>query len=307
MFNNANPEERRRLVDDNYKKANITITLLNGGSYEYLDVFEQMKKDIYESVDVIKQKYPDARVSITGIFALAMRTADYLTQNELQDFEIALVAISVILLAIFGSFRAGLIALIPNLIPSLLTFGLLGLLDIPLDFYLMMLAPIVIGISVDDTVTFISQYRLEVSKHGDVKKALQHTMKEDGQALVFTSMILGLGFGIMSIASTPGLSNMGIFGILAVFSGLLNDLFLLPAAIMVFNLDFQKRESKLEQFKGAAIGGVVWAMFVVMLWANRNWDFGSKSFFGLIAAGVLVIFTAFLIRRAVITPSVEGE
>lgn len=248
LFNNSSPEQRRRLVDDNYQKANISVTLHNFGSYEYNRVFDQMEMDITESLNTIKDKYPDAQLTITGIFAMAMRTSDSLVNNELQSFGTALLAISIILLVIFGSFRAGLISLIPNLIPSFLTFGLLGLLDVPLDFYTMMLAPIIIGISVDDTVHFITQYRTDVVKDGNIKRALKHTMIECGQAITFTTLILGLGFGIMSIASTTGLANMGKFGVLAIFSGFVCEMFLTPSLILLFNLTFHKKAGKqLEQ------------------------------------------------------------
>ncbi|NVO09898.1 MAG: MMPL family transporter [Bacteroidales bacterium] len=244
MFNNANPVDRKRMVDDNYRKANINISLHDFGSYEYNIVFQEMQKDISEMTDALKSKYPEAQVSITGIFALAMKNADYLTTNEVQSFGIALIAICIIILVVFGSLRVGAAALLPNLLPSIITFSLLGLLKIPLDFYTMMLAPIIIGISVDDTVTFITQYRQEVMIVKDIKKALRHTMKEAGQALVFTSLVLGLGFGVMSIASAAGTANMGKYGFLAVFVGLLCDLFLLPAIIIVFKLSFNAKKAK---------------------------------------------------------------
>jgi len=244
LFNNADPEQRRKLVDDNYQKANITISLHNYGSYEYTRVFDQMIKDVQEAENKIKEKYPDAFISITGAFVLAMKTADYLTKNEFESFILALAVISIILLVVFGSLRAGLIAIIPNLIPSILAFGLMGLLDIPLDFFTMMLAPVIIGISVDDTTTFISYYRFEVAKDGDIKRALTSTLKEAGQAILFTTFVLGFGFGVMSFASSAAIANVGKFGSLAIFSGLVNDLFLTPALIMVFNLTFQKKKEK---------------------------------------------------------------
>lgn len=238
MFNNASPEDRKRLVGDNYQKANIKISLHNYGSYEYSRVFEDMKSDISEMVNTLKSDYSEASVSITGIFALAMQTADYLTTNEVQSFGIAFVAICIILLLVFGSAKVGAAAMLPNLLPAILTFGLLGIVGIPLDFYTMMLAPIIIGISVDDTVTFITQYRHEVLKDGNIKRALRDTMKEAGQALIFTSLVLGLGFGIMSVAAAAGTSNMGKFGFIAIMAGLMCDLFFLPSLILMFKLSF---------------------------------------------------------------------
>lgn len=241
LFNNANPSDRKRLVDDYYRKANISISLHNAGSYEYNKVFEDMQTDIHNVVDKIKQKYPDAKVSITGIFALMMKVSDYLTVASLKTFATALVVITMILLLVFGSLRAGVISIIPNLSPPILVFGLLGLFGIPLDFNTMMLAPIIIGITVDDTIHFLSHYRHLVQVDGDIKSALIHTLKESGQGIVFTSLILGLGFGIMSVASASGTHNMGKFGAIAIFSGLINDLFLLPALILVFKLRFKKK------------------------------------------------------------------
>jgi predicted RND superfamily exporter protein len=243
LFNNANPSERQRLVDDSYSKANIKVSLHSYGSYEYYEVFQQMRADIDGMMAELKTSYPKTEVSITGIFVLGMQVAQYLTENQVITFGIALIVVSVILLLVFGSFKVGLIALIPNLIPALLTLGLLGITGVSLDFYTMMLAPIIIGISVDDTVHFISNYQLQLEKDGDVNAALRRTMAESGPGVVFTTLILSLGFGIMAIASAAGTSNMGKFGALAIFMGLLNDLFLLPALLLALKPKFKKKEA----------------------------------------------------------------
>ncbi len=247
LFNNANPSERQRLVDDSYRKANIKISLHSHGSYEYYEVFQQMRADIDGMMAELKTKYPRTEVSITGIFALAMQASQYLTENEAITFGIALAVVTVILLLVFGSFKVGMIALVPNLIPALLTLGLLGITGVPLDFFTMMLAPIIIGISIDDTVHFISNYQLQVAKDGDVNAALRRTMAETGPGVVFTSLILGLGFGIMAIASAAGTSNMGKFGAMAIFMGLLNDLFLLPALLLTFKPKFKKVQTQIQE------------------------------------------------------------
>lgn len=239
LFNSADPNERQRLVDDNYRNANIRVALHSYGSYEYYAVFNDMRADIDEMMAGLKVKYPQAEVSITGVFALAMQAAQYLTENQAITFGIAIAVVSMILLLVFGSVKIGMIALIPNLIPALLTLGLLGLTGVTLDFYTMMLAPIIIGISIDDTVHFISQYQRQFEQDRDVSAALRRTMAESGQSVVLTSLILGLGFGIMALAESAGTSNMGKFGALAIFAGLLNDLLLLPALLLTFKDKFK--------------------------------------------------------------------
>jgi predicted RND superfamily exporter protein len=238
LFNQSNPDDRRKLVSDNYDRSHISVRLYNAGSFEYARTWNAVRQDIDQAVAGLKQTYPEAKVSITGLLALLMSGADYLTNSELQSFGLALVLISVILLMMFGSLKAGVIALVPNLIPAILAYGLLGLLDWPLDITTMMIAPIIIGIAVDDTVHFVTRYRNEVMADGDIRRALQVTIDDAGQAIVFTTLILGLGFGIMSFASSSGVASLGIFGGLAILVGVLNDLFLLPALILTFRVRF---------------------------------------------------------------------
>jgi hypothetical protein len=248
LFNQSNPEDRRKLVSDNYDKSHISVRLLNRGSHEYAQTWDAMRVDIDAAVQTLKQKYPNTQVSITGMLALLMQGANYMAHSELASFGLALLFVSALLLALFGSLKAGAIALIPNLIPAMLGYGALGIMGVPLDITTLMIAPIIIGIAVDDTVHFLTRYRNEVSIDGDIRRALQTTLESVGQSVVFTTLILGLGFGIMSLASNAGTANLGTFGFLAIVVGLLNDLFLLPAMILAFKLKFQKRASSSEPF-----------------------------------------------------------
>ncbi|UXY16140.1 MMPL family transporter [Chitiniphilus purpureus] len=241
LFNQSNPDDRRKLVSDNYDRSHVSVRLYNRGSYEYARAWESMRTDIDKAVAKLRHRYPEAKVAITGMLPLMMQGADALSTSELQSFGLALVLISTLLLVLFGSVKAGVIALLPNLIPAILAYGALGLLDRPLDITTMMIAPIIIGIAVDDTVHFITRYRNEVVLDGDIRRALAATLAEAGQSVVFTTAILGLGFGVMAFASDSGAANLGIFGSLAILVGLLNDLFLLPALILVFKLRFTTR------------------------------------------------------------------
>lgn len=240
LLNNANPSERQRLVDDYYRRANIKVGLHSAGSYEYSIVFDEMRADVDQMMATLQARNADTEVTLTGIFALAMQAADYITRNQLIAFSLAIVTVSIVLLLVFGSMRLGAIALVPNLIPAFLILGLLGLFDIPLDFYTMMLAPIILGISVDDTVHFMTKYERHFVSDNDTSASLRSAMVDAGPGIVFTTIILGLGFGVMSFAESAGTSNLGKFGFIAITMGLLNDLFLLPALLLKFKPKFKK-------------------------------------------------------------------
>ena len=242
MFNNANPEDRRRLVSDNYSKSHISVQLYNAGSFEYNGFFNQVKADIDQAFVTVIQQYPSSEITITGGLALLMQLADYISWSQVRSLGMVIAIISILLIFIFGTFRIGIMSIVPNLTPATLTFGLLGLFDIPLDSDTIIIAPVIIGIAVDDTIHFITHYRGEILKTPSIYKALVNTVKEVGQAITFTTLILGFGFFIMAFSTNTSLVKVGIFGSLAIFVALLCDLFLIPALILIFKMRFANQQ-----------------------------------------------------------------
>ncbi|MCP4753544.1 MAG: MMPL family transporter [Proteobacteria bacterium] len=246
LFDNANPKDRRRLVSDDYGKSHVSVQLYNTGSYEYTQLFREVQNEIRLIFDPLKSEYPELKVSITGGLALMMEMTDYISWSQIKSLGLAIAVISVLLMFVFGSLRAGILSIVPNLLPATITFGLLGLLDIPLDADTVVIAPVIIGIAVDDTIHFITHYRGEVLKDHDIARALKSTIHEVGHAVTFTSLILGIGFSIMAFSENMSLVKMGTFGTLAIFVALLCDLYMLPALIIVFKPKFLTRKEKRE-------------------------------------------------------------
>jgi uncharacterized protein len=237
MFNNANPTDRRKMVSDDYSKSHITVNLRNTDAASYEQTFKLMQKDIDETVAALKKTYPDTKLTLTGTLAMMMRASVFVSESTGGSLAFAVLAITITLLVVFGSFQAGLIAIIPNLIPSILTYSVLGWFNIPLDMNTLLIGPIIIGVAVDDTIHFITHYRSEVVIDGNIKRALTASIKEAGQAVVFSTLVLGLGFGILAFATGP-IANTGKLGTLAIFAGLVCELLLLPAMILLFKPTF---------------------------------------------------------------------
>jgi len=242
MFNNASPTDRRRLVSDDYSKSNITVNLRNSDAASYQELFDQMQKDIDATVASLKQKYPDTKLILTGTLAMMMKASVQVAQSTGGSLAFAILAICITLLVVFGSFQAGLIAIVPNLIPSILTYSILGWFNMPLDMNTLLIGPIIIGVAVDDTIHFVTHYRAEVVIDGDVIRALNACIKESGQAVIFSTLVLGLGFGIMAFATGPA-AITGKLGALAIFVGLICELCLLPAMILLFKPTFNWKKS----------------------------------------------------------------
>ena len=242
LFNSSNPEERRALVSDDFSKSHISVQLRNAGSEEYKDFFDEIQKDINDEFNKLTKTYPELKVQITGSFALMMRLADDISKNQFKSLAIAAVVISLLMMVTLGSLQAGVMSIVPNLIPATLAFGLMGLLGISLDTDTLMIAPLIIGIAVDDTIHFISHYRMSLAQNHNMKIALVETIKEVGQAVTFTTLILGCGFFMLTFSDYLGLAKIGGFGSLAIFVALLCDLLFFPALIMIFKPKFGQKD-----------------------------------------------------------------
>ena len=238
LFNSANPEDRRSLVSDDYSRSHVTLNIYNAGSYQYQLFFDQISQDIDLVFGPLKDELPELEVYLTGSMALLMRMADEVARSQYQSFALALAVISVIMILTLGSLKGGLMAMVPNVIPALLGFGLMGLIGIPLDTDTLLIAPLIIGIAVDDTIHFMTHYRVELIRTGSIGESLQSTIRDVGQAVMFTTMVLGLGFALLSFSDYLGMAKMGFFGAAAIFVALLCDLFLIPAMIIIFKPTF---------------------------------------------------------------------
>jgi predicted RND superfamily exporter protein len=170
--------------------------------------------------------------------ATLMVVSDEIATSQFNGFALALLLISIIMIITLGSLRGGLMGMIPNAIPAFLAFGLMGLFGIPLDTDTLLIAPVILGIAVDDTIHFMTHYRVELSKSKSVAIALESAIREVGQAVMFTTMVIGLGFAVLSFSNYLGMAKVGFFGSISIFFALLCDLFLIPAMIIIFKPTF---------------------------------------------------------------------
>ena len=238
LFNSANPEDRRNLVSDDYSRSHISVTSRSMGSFGYQQMFSEVDLDVEARFAHLKTAYPDLEIVLTGTMATFMVVSDEIAHSQFNGFALALVLISLIMIITLGSLRGGVMGMIPNAIPAFLAFGLMGLLGIPLDTDTLLIAPVILGIAVDDTIHFMTHYRVELTKSKSISIALESAIREVGQAVMFTTMVIGLGFAVLSFSDYLGMAKVGFFGSLSIFFALFCDLFLIPAMIIVFKPSF---------------------------------------------------------------------
>jgi predicted RND superfamily exporter protein len=134
---------------------------------------------------------------------------------------------------LIGNLRGGLVAMIPNLTPIIITLGLMGWARIPLDAFTLLVGCIAIGLAVDDTIHFMHNFERYFAACGDARQAIHDTLQTTGQAMFFTTLVLAAGFFIFMLSSMRPLTEFGLLTGFAIVVAFLADVLLAPALLMV--------------------------------------------------------------------------
>jgi uncharacterized protein len=152
---------------------------------------------------------------VTGDAVLLNETVDDIARGQLRSLASALLTIYLALAAILTSFRIGLVALLPNLLPLTMYYGVLGLLGVPLNLSTSLIGAITLGIAVDDTVHYFARFSQEARRLGDERAATVSTLRLLIRPATFTSIAICLGFLVLT---TSELRYQFQFGLLSAFT-----------------------------------------------------------------------------------------
>ena len=178
----------------------------------------------------------DIEVRLTGYLVLYLNMVRTLVRSQVHSFGIVLFVLTVLMICQFRSIRLGLVGMIPNIAPIAVVLGLMGWLDVPLDGFTVMIASIAIGIGVDDTIHFLHRLRSELARGLDLSSSISATIQGVGRPVLFTSVVLALGFWVFCFSDFTGTSNFGLLTGVTVIVALLADLLTLPAMLRLFHV-----------------------------------------------------------------------
>ncbi|NDC29036.1 MAG: RND family transporter, partial [Crocinitomicaceae bacterium] len=134
---------------------------------------------------------------------------------------------------LFRSWRMVIISMVPNIIPLIVTGGIMGYFGIPLKPSTILVFSIAFGISIDDTIHFLSKYRQELkNKHYDLKSCVLIAIRESGLGMFYTSIVLFCGFSVFAFSQFGGTQALGILISITLLVAMVNNLVLLPALLL---------------------------------------------------------------------------
>ena len=194
--------------------------------------FDRIEEDIRSQIEKI---FPSDRynVSITGKAFVFEKGTKYLVNNLLLSLSLAIFLIALFMAWMFRSFRMILVSLIPNLLPLLITAGLMGFLGVPIKPSTILVFSIAFGISVDDTIHFLAKYRQElIANHWKIKKSVYAALRETGVSMFYTSIVLFFGFSVFTISSFGGTVALGALVSATLLFAMLANLLLLPSLLL---------------------------------------------------------------------------
>ena len=204
LFENSGNDDLRRLVDSQFRVARLTLKVPWKDASEYIGFVETMEAGA-------KTMFPGSvRVEVTGLMRLFTQTLNAQMHSMAWSYVLAVGIIAVLMILIIGRFRLGLFSMVPNLLPIMITLGMMGWLGIRLDAFTMLIGSIALGLAVDDTIHFFHNYVRAFAKTGSAQQAVRETLLGTGRALLFTSLVLIAGFWVFMFASMNHLYNFGL-------------------------------------------------------------------------------------------------
>jgi len=229
----------KSFVDSTGQFIRISLKMPDVGSNKMDSLVNQV---ISPRIDKI---FSDSKmeVKITGTVPLFIKGNKYLIDNLITSMIFAFFIIALIMAILFRNFRMIIISLIPNLIPLLLTGGIMGYFGIPLKPSTALIFSIAFGISVDDSIHYLAKYRQELKIHNHfVPIAVSRSLRETGSSMMYTSIILFCGFIIFTFSEFGGTVALGKLTSITLLFAMFTNLIVLPALLLQFDTGKFKKE-----------------------------------------------------------------
>jgi predicted RND superfamily exporter protein len=234
----GNSDMLNNFVDSTGQYARITTFMKDVGTDKMNDIQERLQQ-------VVKKEFPEERynVSFTGKALVFLKGTNYLIGNLVFSLSLAIFLIALFMAWMFRSFKMILISIIPNMLPLLITAGLMGFFGIPIKPSTILVFSIAFGISVDDTIHFLAKYRQELmANNWKIRRSVYAALRETGVSMFYTSIVLFFGFLVFTVSSFGGTIALGGLVSITLLFAMVSNLLLLPSLLLTFEDKIANKE-----------------------------------------------------------------
>lgn len=214
-------------VNSTYDHARIAARLSEHGSAGQ----ERLIRKIREHIE--DMGHPGLDIRVTGWVIQNVVTIDTMVKGQVYSLSLAAGIISIIMFFVLRSLAIGCLSLIPNFFPIILNFGIMGAVGIPLNTATALIAAVALGIAVDDTIHFLSEYKRKREEGISVPDSLKLVTSVKGRAILSSSLILCVGFGVLVLSRFVPTVQFGMLCAIIMITAVIGDLVVLPSILLL--------------------------------------------------------------------------
>ena len=233
----GDPENLNKVVDYDYAKLNVTFQLKSDNSKAINSAIAKIDpyKDDFKKHGII--------MNFAGSGYKGLVFTDLILEGQIMSLILSLIIVIVLLSLMFKNYKIGLIGAVPITITALISFGIMGFLNIPLNTTTALLSSIAIGIGIDYAVHFIEQYRINALKSDDKLLVAQKTMAHSGRAISFNAIVVIAGFMVLLFSVFPPNRELGALVSLNMFTSFIGTVTIMLVLMYGSNVYFKKKNN----------------------------------------------------------------
>ncbi len=231
----GDPENLWKVIDYDGKKANLTFQLKSDNS-----------KDLKKAIAAIEKFKPDlsaqgVQLKYAGSGYKALVFTGLILEGQIKSLIMSVFIIIILIALMFKKLSIGLIGSVPVILTAILSFGLMGLLNIPLSTTTALISSIAVGIGIDYAIHFIERYKIYAGETGDKLRTTQLTMSHSGRAITFNAVVVILGFLVLLFSVFPPNRSLGALVSLNMLTSFAATVTIMYLLLYKSNIFFKKK------------------------------------------------------------------
>lgn len=220
-----NPKTFKGVVTEDYGMGTVLVRTNLTGS-------RQIEATLQRIREYVAEHFPSRiKVRPTGNLVLLTGTASDIVAGQIKSLSLALAVIFVVMAGMFVSVKVGVLAILPNALPIVIFFGLMGWLGVLLNLGTSLIAAVALGIAVDSTIHYMSRLNLEMKSVTDQLSAITQTLRLVGPPIVYATVALFFGFLTFAFSGFVPIQQFGILSSVTMATALVTNLVMLPALL----------------------------------------------------------------------------
>lgn len=233
-------------IDSNKQKARISVSMADIGSHRLPALLNKIRPEVYSIFDSTKYD-----VTFTGTSITFLEGSKFIVNSLRDSLILAFLIIFGCMILLFRSWRIVIISIIVNVVPLLITAGLMGWMGIRMKPSTVLVFSVALGITIDVTIRFLVNFKQELARHDDsIADTVHRTIHDTGLSIIYTSLILIAGFGVFMLSQFDGTKSLGYLTSITLLLAMVTNLTLLPALLLWMDKVIEKKNNATDFLMG---------------------------------------------------------